>query len=188
MKIIFVILIVLLSACSRVSLKAKLASYPEGASVGVQNREGKITPLGVTPLEAELTDPISEIVFSKAGFKEERIIVAGGSNSIVNVTAKLTSANDLNTANNGARFERLARDVLRANQMIGKKSYSEARSILSSLTSEFPYVSVTYDLLGNVSYLERDTARALTYYEKSLTLNPENIETRRMVERLKGSP
>lgn len=186
MKNAFALLI--LFSCSRLPQNARITSFPEGASVATQDKEGKISTLGTTPLETQLPDGITDLIISKEGFGEERILVMADGSSALQISAKLRPKPKEGSVESGPRLERLARDIVRAHNLIGKKSFGEARSILTSLSSEYPYVSVTYDLLGNVSYLERDSDRALSYYEKSLSLNPENIETRRMVERLKGNP
>lgn len=177
-----------LMSCSQVPPKAQLSSYPDGANVAIKDQSGRIKSLGVTPLLAELPEEPVTLVFSKEGFDESQILVSLSDGEKADFLARLKSDAPSRDPETFSKVDRLGRDLVRAHNLMGTKKYSEAEALLSQLTREFPMVSVSYDLLGNLAYLERDSSRALKNYEKSLSINPENPETRRMVQRLKGNP
>ena len=81
--------------------------------------------------------------------------------------------------------EKLARNIAKANSLIHLKRYPEASSILQNVVNDFPHVSVGYDLLGNISYLQRDFKQAEQYYQKSIQISPDNVETQNVLERIK---
>jgi TolA-binding protein len=80
--------------------------------------------------------------------------------------------------------EKVAKAVAAAQSLIQSRNYDLAERQLVNLQTDFPNVSVVYDLLGNVSYLRRDFPEALRFYRKSLSISPGNPETSRMVDKL----
>ncbi|MBK8200809.1 MAG: tetratricopeptide repeat protein [Bdellovibrionales bacterium] len=84
-----------------------------------------------------------------------------------------------------AAVEEVARSVAQAQSHIQAKMYDNALRILKNLNDKFPNSSVVYDLMGNTHYLMKDLEKALSSYEKSLRLSPNNSETQRMVVKLK---
>ena len=79
----------------------------------------------------------------------------------------------------------LASGVAIVQARIAKKEYDVALIKLSSLSAKFPYVSVIWDLLGNVYYIEKKYENSLEAYEKSLNIDSSNASTANMVKRLK---
>lgn len=183
-------LILFLTGCAQTG-KVRLISTPSGADVETKNQSGKYESIGQTPLElsADKFSTATSVRFSKTGHNLETILVIGDPNKLIEVSSELSLKEDgYRSAESAKRLERLARDIITSHNLINQKRYREAQAILQSLSREYPYVSVTYDLLGNISYLERNRSEALQFYEKSFKLNPENSETQSMIERLKDSP
>ena len=182
------LLLALISSCSSVTSNVKISSFPEGASVGIKENDGKIRSLGQTPLTAPMSSSMGMLVLSKDGYVDQSIFLAVDSSSPnTNISAKLQPKHETREAESSSKMERLARDLISAHNHIGKKRYIEAQSILQTLTRDYPQVSVSYDLLGNIAYLQRDSRKALQFYERSLKINPENFETKQMVNRLQGA-
>lgn len=171
--------------------KISISSFPQGAQVLVKDSSGNNRSLGKTPLEASTKEilkgnQLNSIVVSLDGYREHNLFLADGSQNY-EITARLQPLlEDPKSTEAKSRQEKLAQQLVGAQNLIVSKKYSDAESILSGVTREFPHVSVTYDLLGNVSYLRRDLSRALNYYERSLKLNPDNIETKNMVQKLRS--
>ena len=69
---------------------------------------------------------------------------------------------------------------------IQKKEYEAAHMKIVSLMTDYPNISVLYDLMGNVRYLQRDYGRALEAYRQSLALSPQNSMTAEIVKRLEN--
>ncbi len=156
--------------------------------------EGDTRILGSTPAEVNGSDVFSNksrmsmLEISKEGYESQHIFIAqDNTQESYNINIKLKMKNeDLKGLDMKSRQERLAKNLTRSSNLINKKRYVEAEQILVETVRDFPHVSVGYDLLGNVSYLQRDFRAALNYYKKSFQLNPENSETKLMIDKLEG--
>lgn len=176
-----------LVSCSSSPALAMISSFPEGATVSLKSSDGGMKTLGVAPLEIPIDSATSAVVISKESFEEQQVVIVGASGSRVEVSARLQSKNDSNReAESATRLEKLARELVSAHNLMTQKRFPQAQLILMSLTRDYPSVSVSYDLLGNISYLQKDSPKALEFYERSLRINPENVETKNMINRLKG--
>lgn len=183
-----------LTSCSSSSSRARFVSFPEGATVAQRDKDGNVRVLGKTPLEVPVSrlnsqGDMSAIIFSRDGYFDQHFaMVLKGGQTNVDITAKLISrTEDTSTKVVRGQHEKLAQLVAKAHNLITSRRLEEAESILQSVTRDYPSVSVSYDLLGNISYLRKDLGRALSYYEQSLKLNPENPETQRIVNRLRST-
>jgi tetratricopeptide (TPR) repeat protein len=189
---IFLALLMILISCSTVS-RVKITSSPDKAEVKVTTNDGETKSLGVTPLELNGRDVyanasrMSVLQVSKEGYEAQNVFIAqeAGLESY-NINIKLKNkSEDLKNQDLKARQEKLAKNIAVSNNFINKKKYDEAERVLMNLTQDYPYVSVSYDLLGNIAYMRRDFRAALNYYEKSYQVNPENAETKTMIDKLK---
>ena len=178
------LIIFIFQACSS-SSSIKLKSVPDGAIVSAIEADGSSRPLGKTPLQT--SESMQTILIEKEGFESSRIFVGLLDSQNYEYSVKLTpKAEDPKVTDIKSRYERLAKNIAKANNLISRKKYSEADSLLVNLTNDYPYVSVGFDLLGNISYLQKDFKRAIGYYQKSLELNPENVETKQVLDRLRS--
>lgn len=177
-------LFLLFQGCST-SSSIKLKSVPDGATVSAIETDGSSRALGKTPLET--SESMQSLLIEKEGFEASRIFVGRLETQNYEYSVKLTpKAEDPKITNIKSRYERLAKNIAKANNLISNKRYSEADAMLLNLINDYPYVSVGYDLLGNISYLQKDFKRAIGYYQKSLELNPENVETKQVLDRLRS--
>jgi tetratricopeptide (TPR) repeat protein len=147
----------------------------------------------VTPLELSGPDVyanasrMSVLHVSKEGYESQNVFIAqeaGLESYNINIKLK-TKSEDLKNQDLKARQEKLAKNIAVSNNLINKKKYEEAERVLINLTQDYPYVSVSFDLLGNIAYMKRDFRAALNYYERSYQVNPENAETKSMIDKLK---
>jgi tetratricopeptide (TPR) repeat protein len=182
---------VLMSCAS--NSRVKITSSPDKAEVKVTTNDGETKSLGTTPLEIDGREiyanasRMSMVHVSKEDFETQNIFIAQDStqeNYNINVKLK-TRTEDAKGLEIKARQEKLAKNIAVSNNLINKKRYEEAQRVLITIIQDFPYVSVSYDLLGNISYLQRDFRAALNYYQKSFQINPENAETKMMIDKLK---
>lgn len=185
MKPHFLILFSLfLQACSSGS-SIKLKSVPSEAKVSAVESDGTARSMGVTPLET--SESMQSILIEKEGYESTRIFVGRLQSENYEYSVKLTPRiEDPKLTDIKSRHERLAKSIAKAHNLINKKNYPEANSLLVGLSNDYPYVSVTYDLLGNISFLQKDFKRAIDHYQKSLNLNPENVETKQVLDRLRS--
>lgn len=178
------VLILFFQSCST-SSSIKLKSIPDGANVSAIETDGSSRSIGKTPVAT--SESMQSILIEKEGFESSRIFVGRLESQNYEYSVKLTpKAEDPKITDIKSRYERLAKNIAKANNLINNKRYSEADSILVNLTNDYPYVSVGFDLLGNISYLQKDFKRAIGYYQKSLELNPENVETKQVLDRLRS--
>jgi tetratricopeptide (TPR) repeat protein len=175
----------MISSCSTVS-KVKITSSPEKAEVIVNTNDGETKSLGLTPLEVSGRDiyanssRMSVVSINKEGFENQKIFIAQDSsqeNYNINVKLKLKTE-DLKSQDIKLRQEKLAKSIAVSSNLINSKKYNEAERILLTITQDYPFISVSYDLLGNIYYLRRDLKNALNFYERSFQINPENNETK----------
>lgn len=192
-KTIFpLLLLFFFNSCSTIS-KVKITSSPDKAEVKVTTNDGETKTLGTTPLELSGKDiyssasRMSVIHISKEGYESQNVFIAQESSlESYNLNIKLrTKTEDVKNQDMKSRQEKLAKNIAMSNNLINKKRYDEAERVLVTVSQDFPYVSVSYDLLGNIAYLRRDFRAAINYYEKSFQLNPENSETKTMIDKLK---
>ncbi len=190
MKVYFVSLLWLLTACA--SGRVQVLSSPAEAEVYV-GRDGKAPEkIGVTPLRvpaAEIFGGAQEYVqleLRKDGFDPESILVPQAMFGLtVDLSVKLAANLSGVQGANQAALQKVARGIATAQLQISQRQFDNAEVTLNSLLAEYPQISVFHDLLGNVHYLRKDLRRALESYEQALRLDPENIETDRLVRRLR---
>lgn len=185
MKLYLVILILFHMASCTSASSIKLKSIPEGANVSAIESDGSTRLLGKTPLETK--ESMQSLLIEKDGHESSRIFVGRLHSENYEYSVKLTpKIEDPKMTGVKARHEKLAKSIAKANNLLNNKRYSEASSLLVDLTNEYPYVSVGFDLLGNISYLQKDFRKAINYYQKSLDINPENVETKQVLDRLRS--
>ena len=192
MKLLIFCILAIASSCSSPS-KLKINSVPEGATVSVKSSDGSHRVLGKTPLEVPIREALgsgrlNSLLVSKEGYGDYGLMLArDATQENYDIQVLLQSkTEDPKVADSRERQEKLAKNLVQAHNLIAVKRFEEAKNLLNSIVQEFPHISVAYDLMGNLAYLQKDLRAARDYYERSLSINPENQDTRLMVDRLKG--
>jgi tetratricopeptide (TPR) repeat protein len=191
-RIKVILIIALASACSS-NPQIKIQSAPEGALVTSRTADGSIKSIGKTPLQVASreiggAERLSGLIVTKEGYEDHHILLGrdrGQESYDINIRLS-TKTEDPKVLDAKSRQEKLARMMVQAYNFITSKRYEEAKSLLTNAVQEYPHISVGYDLLGTLSYLQKDLRSALNYYERSFVINPENNETKQMIDRLKG--
>jgi tetratricopeptide (TPR) repeat protein len=189
---IYTSIILFLNACT--SSLTNIRSNPEGATVYLINKNNQKTRIGNTPLNipAQQLNPNNEssvqIKVEKDGFKEESFFIPSlmvSSYIDLSVEMQPTAAPpscEVQAKNTSV----VARNIAQAMFLTQQKKFDQAAMLLNSLISENPDISVLYDLLGNIHYLNQQIDLALEAYDRSLNINPNSSETIRMVNKLKS--
>ncbi|MBS1958104.1 MAG: tetratricopeptide repeat protein [Bdellovibrionales bacterium] len=173
-----------LSSCATQELRVE--SNPDGADVSVIDASRAPKRIGVTPIV--LTQANAPGIFkssmqvnvTKEGYKTQSVFVpetSVSSNGQLVVQLKRDDAGFLNDA---------AEQVAQVQRMIFKKNYNEAERLLQESISKNPSVAVFHSLLGNVYYLQKNTSRALDSYQRAQSLEPNNVDVAKMIQKLKG--
>lgn len=181
----------LVASCASPSLVG-MKSYPENSQVYVKTKEGEVKEIGKTPFSLSRSEifsygsGISALEFRKDGYETEKIVLAdNGRTDSYDVSVKLSEKRKETKEDNNKALEILAKGLAKSLHLTMKKDYEKAQIVLENLIQNYPSVSVCHDLLGNVFFLKHENNLALQSYEKSLLINPDNIETKQMVQRLK---
>ena len=171
-KIAPLCLILALSGCTGPSV-VRFQSTPSDAVVSLVDTNGIATPIGKIQIKKEKYKS-QEIVLTKSPMGGETSV----SVQLMNEDLPATSVDQT------AIQEKIASSIARANGMIQSKQYVEAEAVMTNFVDQYPSISVGYDYLGNLNYLQKKFSRALKYYKKALSLNPQNAERRNIVEKL----
>jgi hypothetical protein len=177
--------VVILSACA--SNRLIVESNPDGADVYTYGTNNSKNKAGKTPLELTNTNTPAlfretlQVTVQKEGYKSESFLVPPASTTASGrILAHLPQIEGSTTTNEVSEGVAL---ILR---LIYKKSYVEAERSLATFTVKFANVSIFWDLLGNVRYLQKNLDQALEAYQTSLLLNPKNSETEKMIAKIKS--
>ncbi len=191
------ILILLMTAVVSCSTgNVNFTSNPPGADVLLLNDLGEKKNLGKTPLQLNSLEIFgrgntsAQVEFAKEDHQSASVVVTEGKFSTVTfVNANLKK--DTESQKNQKAFsqedeETIAQSVAKANSLIAQKNYSEASDFLKDFINKHPNISVSYDYLGNINYLQKNFAKALGYYNKAMEINPKNPERSKIIEKLKN--
>ena len=171
-----------------------ITSTPEGAYIKTINKNGTEKKIGQTPFKIEGQDLLSkdvdylQLVVEKEDYVRESAIIP---REFINYNNTLQfMLQKANTAEKGehlteGKYRDLAQGVAEVQSLLTKKEWKNAENRLNVLITQFPFISVLYDLIGNSYYMQHNFDSALKSYEKSLTIFPENKETVKMVAKLR---
>jgi hypothetical protein len=185
-----ILLALLLGGCA--SSQLTVESDPAGADVfvvttgNVKQKLGQ-TPYTITPSQLPiLFSSESQIQVSKEGFHSESFFLPPqATGTLGRIQAKLTADTVSQTCIDSSNALTDATDaVAQVQRLIYAKNYLAAEKALSTYIVKFGSVPVFHSLLGNVFYLQKNLSRALESYQRARTLQPQNQENQRMVQRL----
>lgn len=69
-------------------------------------------------------------------------------------------------------------------QFLRNKDFEKAEQIFKINIALYPYKSNVYDSMGDVFRAQKDTVKAIEYYQRSLKINPENRAAKRNLQSL----
>ncbi len=169
----------------------KLESNPVGAVIKVKMPDQSIKTMGNTPLDittqelAELGNEILEISIEKDGYETYKTMMAP---SRMAFDAKLSVNLKEALGSDSKTVEEICSDVADATanimQSINRRDFVEAQRLVSAQMIRFPRASVFLDLQGNIFYLQKRVDDAVAAYKSSLKLNPQNQQTKKILEKL----
>lgn len=168
----------------------QIESDPVGADVYLSISGQSSAKVGQTPLQLQSSQIPSgaeaQISISKGNLKSETVFLpATNFSKSGKIFIKLTDTQlPIACLQQEASMQKLARGIAESQAMIKSKELDQSEQKLVSLSGEFSNVSVIYDLLGNIHYLKKDLDKALIAYRKSISLNPNNLETTRIIQKI----
>lgn len=190
---IFLILFAMLISCSSYDLK--INSEPKGAKVFIKSEKEK-TEVGVTPmvLSPEHKNKESfQFVIEKEGFHPQTVVIekrslAAEAEVFANLKKIETVEVQLNDPNVKGELQKVSRKVASIQSELIKRNYSNAEGMSKELLNDYPYFAVGWNLLGNAYYLQNKHSDALGAYKKAYEFEPDNLETKNLIDSLQTLP
>jgi tetratricopeptide (TPR) repeat protein len=189
---------VLVSVSCKTTNEIEIKSNPDKSKVYLIDNSGAKDLIGETPTSISADDrlfrssSLARISVESEGYESESFIL--NKHNLPTRDSLVLSLKDKTIGDDGAqkcesisseKMNELASGVAIVQARMAKKEYDVALIKLSSLSAKFPYISVVWDLLGNVYYIEKKYESALEAYEKSLAIDSSNASTANIVNRLK---
>lgn len=195
MKPNYTLLFVFIFAISCSSYDLKINSEPKGAKVFLKSEKEK-TEVGLTPmvLAPQYQDKESfQFIIEKDGFHPQTVVIekrSFGAEAEIFANLKKVEALDvqLNDPKIKGELQRVTRKVASIQSELIKRNYSNAEGMAKELLTEYPYFAVGWNLLGNSYYLQNKQGDALGAYKKALEFEPENVETKNLIENIENVP
>ena len=194
LKILIVLLFTLSCSQSKITLNSRQKK------VGIHaydHKQKNFKYLGNTPLKLDKTkdlknferDGVLYFKLTKKGFNNESVIIVPINKSNTEVFATLQETADWTNSGDkqaASVIDRIGREIQTINSLIRKNRTDLALAKVNGLVKEFPYVPLFYDIQGSLFLLQKKTKFAISSYEKSLKLNPQNTSTREIMQKLKS--
>lgn len=181
-----------LAGCSTSQLFVE--SNPPGAEVsylglGGTHQQVGVTPMMLTPANVPgLFREQIQISVSKPGFHGESFLIPQGSGSVTGKIGARLSVDPLSKScqESITSMVEATDSVAQVQRLIFRKEYLEAERSLAGLIQKFPAIPAFHSMLGTIYYLQKNLPQALASYQRAQELQPQNQETLRMIEKIKG--
>lgn len=185
----------LITACSTTQMQ--ITSEPPGAEIvalGDDGREEKLgqTPLVVTPeIASRIKSNHWRLGFNKVGFVKDQVFIEEKMfREIGKISLTLTPEANWKEAYQDVTAYKYLNDVSSMTAEVQaatvKGDYPKAEALAQSLVTRYPRLSVGWNLLGNIYYLQKRVDKAVESYQKSLDINPNDQITKGIMERLRS--
>jgi hypothetical protein len=183
------------------STVVNVTSIPDGADVSIVTNSGEPKNIGKTPFILDFSqhslqsEKSIQILVSKESFFHHSILLPktlspATHDLLVRLTEVPKPTNELGSPDSCPKVDyeitpRVARAVAEVQSFIAQRNFEGAVLKLTTMISQYPNIGILYDLLGNVYFLQRNLSESLRAYEKSLLIDPNNVEASRMIRRVK---
>ncbi len=191
------IALILLAACATSQPDLSIQTEPTGADIFYMNEEGREEKLGTSPLT--LNDQMMSkfqtenwrIGINKKGYVREQVFLETKMfKELGRISVRLLPEANWSEAYQDTNAYKYLNDVSSVTAEIQgatvKGDFPKAESLAQSLVTRYPKLSVGWNLLGNVYYLQKRVDKAIESYQKSLDVNPNDEVTKSILERLRG--
>lgn len=195
------LLLLMFASCSLFPAKKadlEIKSQPEGASVLLTQADGKQVELGTTPLKLSFDanevksakrDGLLSFTITKAGFVPQKILLDTSTRKQVELEVTMvelaTWTNpDSETASQHA--ERLIGKIQQVNRLMSQRQLPEALDKIDVLIAQYPKASVLFSMKGSLQLLLGQKQAAIASYQQCLAINKDNVEAKKMLEKLQG--
>ncbi|MEZ4873771.1 MAG: tetratricopeptide repeat protein [Bdellovibrionales bacterium] len=197
LRIQFLIYLLSIVALGCSTTGVSVQTRPEPAEAFLYNSNGTKTSLGQTPVTISpeqirrVDGNLLRVGIEKQGFVKEHIYINKvnfGLNGTVDV--EMTPLANWNRVYQDDQASKYLSEVAQmAAQVQGatlQRDFSKAEILAKSMVDRYPKLDVAWSLLGNIYYLQKRASDALEAYNKAFLLNPSSVETKNMINKLKG--
>lgn len=183
----------ILVACSNMTLSVQ--SEPEKATVFLKDGI-KLKKLGETPLRLT-SDELGRganysLVIKKEGFQTEQVLIEKRTlkaKAEVFASLQRSSENGRGLASEqGGDVEEQQRSLASIQSQLIQNNYKQAEILARSFVDQNPYSAVGWNLLANSYLLQNRNQQALQAYLKAYEFDPNNQDTKKMIEHLGATP
>jgi tetratricopeptide (TPR) repeat protein len=188
-KILFVLMMTFVGCSGSGMLSVK--TNPSVATVKLSDESGEIREIGNTPLSVNFNEVFAgsknvKVIIEKGNFESEKIILTRPEiKTDYNLSVDLKRDRSAESQiENLKTLEKVAKNIAEALKKIQERRFKDAEGQLLRFIDEYPSISVSYDLLGNVYYMMGDRQAARAQYLKADSINPNNFERKRIIQRL----
>jgi tetratricopeptide (TPR) repeat protein len=185
--LIFVLSLIGCSGSGMLSVKTN----PSVATVKLSDESGEIREIGNTPLSVNFNEVFAgskniKVIIEKGNFESEKIILTRPEiKTDYNLSVDLKRDRSAESQiENLKTLEKVAKNIAEVLKKIQERRFKDAEDQLLRFIEEYPSISVSYDLLGNVYYMMGDRQAARAQYLKADSINPNNFERKRIIQRL----
>ncbi|MEK6624126.1 MAG: hypothetical protein AABY86_04105 [Bdellovibrionota bacterium] len=195
LSVVYVHVLLFLVGCQQASIK--ITSVPTAAMVSMYNpvtstyQQVGVTPINLSAVEGippEIAEnDIWSIRLDHSGYVIEHIFVEKSLNQKIEVNAKLKVNAEWTDKQNTLLSDMadwIGITIQRINMAINNKKFKEALDLTEQLIARYPKAAIFYDIKGTIYYLSKELDYAISSYRKSLELNPDNVETRKLLKKL----
>lgn len=188
-NILFVLMMTFVGCSGSGMLSVK--TNPSVATVKLSDESGEIREIGNTPLSVNFNEVFAgskniKVIIEKGNFESEKIILTRPEiKTDYNLSVDLKRDRSAESQiENLKTLEKVAKNIAEALKKIQERRFKDAEGQLLRFIEEYPSISVSYDLLGNVYYMMGDRQAARAQYLKADSINPNNFERKRIIQRL----
>jgi tetratricopeptide (TPR) repeat protein len=163
-----------------------VSSTPKDSEVFIKPLSGgDYIKIGKTPFNIKIKELVNRyaksshfiVKISKENFKTKEFVMNNLADSDIKMDINLEIKDDLKQMK---KFDIVINDLFEAQRLARSKDYDDSITKLEKASKDFPFLSVTQELLGSVYYLKKDFRKSLAYYSKALELNNENVHAYKM--------
>jgi len=187
---ILLIFVLSLTGCSGSGMLS-VKTNPSAATVKLSDESGEIREIGNTPLSVNFNEVFAgskniKVIIEKGNFESEKIILTRPEiKTDYNLSVDLKRDRSAESQiENLKTLEKVAKNIAEALKKIQERRFKDAEVQLLRFIEDHPSISVSYDLLGNVYYMMGDRQAARAQYLKADSINPNNFERKRIIQRL----
>jgi tetratricopeptide (TPR) repeat protein len=190
--IIYILIIVTTQSCSTRKLFVMNSKQKKVKIEAYDFELNKFILLGYTPYKENEFDmhrnlfskDIVHLKLSKPGHYGENFVLNFEGQSNIKINSYLVKSK-INKKKDQLKNNDIAKNIItltqRINNLVKKNKLNIALRETNNLIKKYPAVSILFDMQGSIHYLLGQRSRSIVSYKKSLTINPENLQTRKMM-------